>query len=169
MSRSKQLNGALWEDYLRIELPNTYEDYDIEDVKKLQDDGVILKPGQYRDSDGNKYPDFRCTHIENKLERVYIDAKRKNGGYFKGRHYVTADKTFLDAYGNVVQKDINEGINATGILLFWHEVGGHAYLAPLEPHEWVDFKNNYGPDLSGCYWIDQLTPAPEFDGFADII
>ena len=67
------------------------------------------------------------------------------------------------------EKDINEGINATGILLFRHEVGGHAYLAPLEPHEWVDFKNNYGPDLSGCYWIDQLTPAPEFDGFADII
>jgi len=165
-----RLDGMKWENYLRTELPNTYEDYVIEDVKKIQEDGVILKPGQYRDNDGNKYPDFRLTHYKNKLDRIYIDAKRKNGGNFNNKDYVTADQTFLGGYSNIVQKDIDNGLDAIGIILFWHEQSGHAYMAPFEPHEWVDFgPNGYGPDLSGCYWIDQLTPVPAFDNFADII
>jgi hypothetical protein len=72
----------------------------------------------------------------------------------------------LDSYNNIVQQDIEDGWVASGALLFWYP--GGAYLAPLEPHDWIDFgANGYGPDLSGRYWIKDLTPIPQFDSFKE--
>ena len=40
-------------------------------------------------------------------------------------------------------------------------------MAKLEPHAWLDFgANGYGSDLSGQFWIKQLTRMHQFDDFA---
>ena len=158
--RSLQM-GRQWENYLMNAMPFVYTDYDIEHVQD------ILGFDTYRQN-GNKYPDFRLTH-KNKRERIYIDAKRKRGYYSKEKphdEFLTCDKSFLDSYNNIVQQDRDEGWDASGALLFWHEKTG-AYLAPLKPHKWIDFgANGFGADLSGCYWIKRLTRMHEFDDFA---
>ena len=165
---SKQLDGALWEDYLRVELPQLWTAYTVEHISEY------APPKQYRDEDGNKYPDFRLTHKnESYKERIYIDAKRKKGTRYQNRDYVTCDKTFVESYNNIIQKDIDAGWNCHGLLLFWHEKSG-AYYAPIDPHNWHNFgPNGYGPDLSGQWWIKKLKEdgfrRHEFDDFAETI
>ncbi len=161
--------GREWENYLMTALPYAYPEYKVEHVQD------ILGFGIYRQNN-NKYPDFRLTHKSKaRKERIYIDAKRKRGYVAQpehnvkercGEYFVTCDKSFLDSYNNIVQQDIEDGWVASGALLFWYP--GGAYLAPLEPHDWIDFgANGYGPDLSGRYWIKDLTPIPQFDSFKE--
>ena len=155
--------GRMWENYLMTELPYVYSKYKVEHVQD------ILGFDTYRQND-NKYPDFRLTHkSKRKKERIYIDAKRKKGYHSNNaphEEFVTCDKSFIDSYNNIVQQDIDEGWNASGALLFWHEPSG-AYLAPLEPHNWLNFgANGYGTDLSGQFWIKRLTRMHDFDDFA---
>ena len=162
--------GMQWEDYLRTALVTEYgRDYDIEHVQD------ILGAGTYRQN-GNKYPDFRLTLHKNKQDnnqpcRIYIDAKRKKGYYSNEKphdEFLTCDKSFLDSYNNIVKQDIDNGYDASGALFFWHEKTG-AYMAPLEPHAWIDFgANGHGPDLSGQYWIKKLKRMHQFDDFAKL-
>ena len=163
--------GRQWENYLMTALPNEYgRDYDIEHVQD------ILGFDTYRQH-GNKYPDFRLTLHKNKQHdnqpcRIYIDAKRKKGYYSNEKphdEFLTCDKSFLDSYSNIVQQDRDNGYDATGLLFFWHEKSG-AYMAPLKPHNWIDFgANGYGSDLSGQYWIKKLKRMHQFDSFAEEI
>jgi len=164
--------GRQWENYLMTALPHAYgRDYDVEHVQD------ILGFDTYRQN-GNKYPDFRLTLHKNKRNnphwphRMYIDAKRKRGYTSREKphdEFLTCDKSFLDSYSNVVQQDKDNGYNATGLLLFWHEKSG-AYMAPLTPHNWLNFgANGYGSDLSGQYWIKLLKRMHQFDSFAEEI
>ncbi len=158
--------GRMWENYLMNALPETYSNYNVEHVQD------ILGFDTYRQNN-NKYPDFRLTHkTKSKKERIYIDAKRKRGYNSKEpphEDFVTCDKSFLTSYTNIVNQDLEEGWNASGALMFWHEKTG-AYLAPLDPHNWINFgANGYGPDLSGQFWIKRLTRMHEFDDFAQEI
>jgi hypothetical protein len=167
-----QLDGALWEDYLKIELPQLWTAYTVEHLSEYEAERFAA--GIFRDEDGNKYPDFRLTHKnESCKERIYIDAKRKKGTVFQNRDYVTCDKTFVESYNNIIQKDIANGWNAEGLLLFWHEKSG-AYYAPIDPHNWHNFGNNgYGSAITGQWWIKQLKQdkfqAHEYDSFADVV
>ena len=139
--RSLQM-GRQWENYLMNAMPFVYTDYDIEHVQD------ILGFDTYRQN-GNKYPDFRLTLHKNKQHdnqpcRIYIDAKRKKGYYSNEKphdEFLTCDKSFLDSYNNIVQQDRDEGWDASGALLFWHEKTG-AYLAPLNQHKCIDVRAN---------------------------
>jgi hypothetical protein len=162
--------GRMWENYLMNALPVAYPEYDVEHVQD------ILGFDTYRLND-NKYPDFRLTLHKNKQTtlrpcRLYIDAKRKRGYSSQDpphEEFLTCDKSFIDSYNNIVQQDRDNGYDATGLLMFWHEKTG-AYMAPLEPHNWIDFgPNGYGSDLSGQFWIKQLIRMHEFDDFAEDI
>ena len=160
--KTKLSEGKMWEIYLKTALPTAYPDYKIEQVQD------ILGTGKYRQNN-NKYPDFRLTH---KNERIYIDAKRKTGYVSTTLPYddfLTCDKGCLDSYKNIIKNDCANGWDATGALLFWHELSG-AYLSPLEPHEWYNYgPNGYGPDLAGIFYTKKLTRMHEFDSFADDI
>ena len=162
--------GRQWENYLMTALPYAYPEYDVEHVQD------ILGFDTYRQN-GNKYPDFRLTLHKNKQTtlrpcRLYIDAKRKRGYTSREKphdEFLTCDKSFIDSYNNIVQQDRDNGYDATGLLFFWHEKSG-AYMAKLEPHNWIDFgANGYGSDLSGQFWIKQLTRMHRFDDFAEEI
>jgi hypothetical protein len=159
--------GRMWENYLMNALPVAYPEYDVEHVQD------ILGFDTYRQND-NKYPDFRLTLHKNKQTtlrpcRLYIDAKRKRGYHSQDpphEEFLTCDKSFIDSYSNIVQQDRDNGYDATGLLMFWHERSG-AYMAKLKPHNWLDFgPNGYGADLSGQFWIKRLTRMHEFDDFA---
>jgi hypothetical protein len=164
---TKLSEGKMWEVYLKTALLTAYPDYKIE---QAQD---ILGTGKYRQNN-NKYPDFRLTLHKNKQttlrpSRIYIDAKRKTGYISTTLPYddfLTCDKGCLDSYNNIVQQDRDNGYDASGLLMFWHEKTG-AYMAPLEPHEWYNYgPNGYGSDLAGIFYIKKLTRMHEFDDFA---
>ena len=151
--------GSVWEDYVKEKFCTLH---DLDDSWEVEHVSEILGPHVFRVND-NKYPDFRLTNEKLKY-KIFVDAKCKKGSYFHGL-LVTADRSYIKSYKNIVAMESTNGYSCEGYILFWCVQAKGAYLMPLEPDQWHHYDNEFGDEIVGQYYTKDYRHQPEFDEF----